>query len=91
VGQQCQFRVVNANSELSILRLLSARLTYFTPLARVCGGEVRCGFCGGDARDAGALMKPADDDVLQMWPLSTRVNSSRANDDDPTLIDPVAR
>jgi hypothetical protein len=32
-------------------------------------------------------MKPADEDTLQPWPVSKRVNSSRAADDDPTLID----
>jgi hypothetical protein len=31
-------------------------------------------------------MKPTGDDVLQKWPVSKRVNSSRAPDDDPTLI-----
>jgi putative SOS response-associated peptidase YedK len=41
----------------------------------------------GDAKDAAALMKPAGNDVLQKWPVSKRVNSSRAPDDDPTLID----
>jgi hypothetical protein len=35
----------------------------------------------GDARDAAALMKPAAEDVLQMWPVSKRVNSSRADGD----------
>jgi putative SOS response-associated peptidase YedK len=41
----------------------------------------------GDVKDAAALMKPAGDDVLQKWPVSKRVNSSRAPDDDPTLIE----
>jgi putative SOS response-associated peptidase YedK len=41
----------------------------------------------GDAKDAAALMKPAGNDVLQKWPVSKRVNSSRAPDDDPTLIE----
>ena len=41
----------------------------------------------GDAKDAAALMKPADEDILQRWPVSKRVNSSRAADDDPTLIE----
>jgi putative SOS response-associated peptidase YedK len=41
----------------------------------------------GDAKDAAALMKPAGEDVLQKWPVSKRVNSSRAPDDDATLID----
>jgi hypothetical protein len=41
----------------------------------------------GDAKDAAALMKPADEDVLQRWPVSKRVNSSRAADDDPTLVE----
>jgi len=35
------------------------------------------------------LMKPAPNDVLQRWPVSKRVNSSRASDDGPTLIDRI--
>jgi putative SOS response-associated peptidase YedK len=35
------------------------------------------------------LLKPASNDVLQMWPVSKRVNSSRAQGDDPTLIERV--
>lgn len=40
----------------------------------------------GDMKDAAALMKPADEDVLQKWPVSKRVNSSRADGDDATLV-----
>jgi putative SOS response-associated peptidase YedK len=43
----------------------------------------------GDGKDASALMKPAAEDVLQKWPVSKRVNSSRADGDDATLIEPV--
>jgi putative SOS response-associated peptidase YedK len=40
---------------------------------------------------AGAeLLKPAPNDYLQAWPVSRQVNSSRAPNDDPTLIDRVA-
>jgi putative SOS response-associated peptidase YedK len=35
------------------------------------------------------LLKPAVENVLQKWPVSKRVNGSRAPDDDPTLIDKV--
>jgi hypothetical protein len=35
------------------------------------------------------LLKPAAENVLQKWPVSRRVNSSRAPDDDPTLIDRI--
>jgi putative SOS response-associated peptidase YedK len=35
------------------------------------------------------LLGPAGKDVLQRWPVSKRVNSSRASDDDTTLIDPL--
>jgi len=35
------------------------------------------------------VLKPAPDGLLQMWPVSRRVNSSRAPGDDPTLIDRV--
>jgi hypothetical protein len=36
------------------------------------------------------LLKPAAENVLQKWPVSKRVNSSRAPDDDPTPIDEVS-
>jgi putative SOS response-associated peptidase YedK len=36
------------------------------------------------------LLKPAAENVLQKWPVSKRVNSSRAPDDDPTLIDKIS-
>jgi putative SOS response-associated peptidase YedK len=35
------------------------------------------------------LLKPAPNDLLQKWPVSKRVNSSRASDDDPTLIEKI--
>jgi putative SOS response-associated peptidase YedK len=37
-----------------------------------------------------ALLKPAANDYLQTWPVSRRVNSSRAPGDDPTLIEQAA-
>jgi putative SOS response-associated peptidase YedK len=36
------------------------------------------------------VLRPAPNDYLQVWPVSRRVNSSRAPGDDPTLIDRVA-
>ena len=41
--------------------------------------------------EAGAeYLKPAGNDMLlQMWPVSKRVNSSKAPADDPTLIERV--
>jgi putative SOS response-associated peptidase YedK len=36
------------------------------------------------------ILKPAADDMIVMRPVSKRVNSSRADDNDPTLIDAVA-
>lgn len=41
----------------------------------------------GDAKEAAALMRPAGDDVLQARPVSHRVNSSRADDGDASLIE----
>jgi putative SOS response-associated peptidase YedK len=35
-------------------------------------------------------LKPAAEDLLQRWPVSKRVNSSRAPDDDPTLIERIS-
>jgi putative SOS response-associated peptidase YedK len=41
-------------------------------------------------RSAGLeLLKPASNDLLQKWPVSRRVNSSRTSDEDATLIDRV--
>jgi hypothetical protein len=36
------------------------------------------------------ILKPAANNVLQRWPVSRRVNSSRASDDDASLIEAVA-
>jgi len=36
------------------------------------------------------LLKPAANDLLQRWPVSKRVNSSRADADDATLMEPLA-
>jgi putative SOS response-associated peptidase YedK len=35
-------------------------------------------------------LRPAPNDYLQVWPVSRRVNSSRAPADDPTLIEQIA-
>jgi putative SOS response-associated peptidase YedK len=35
-------------------------------------------------------LKPAPDDLLQKWPVSQRVNSSKAPTDDPSLIEKIA-
>jgi putative SOS response-associated peptidase YedK len=43
----------------------------------------------GDPADAAALMKPAAEGVLEKWPVSKRVNSSRAPDDDASLIEAI--
>jgi putative SOS response-associated peptidase YedK len=37
----------------------------------------------------GELLNPAPSNYLQVWPVSTRVNSSSAPGDDPTLIERV--
>ena len=34
-------------------------------------------------------LRPAPNDLLQKWPVSKRVNSSRADSDDSTLIEKV--
>jgi hypothetical protein len=44
---------------------------------------------GAQAPALPELLKPAADGVLLRWPVSTRVNSSRADAEDATLIDPV--
>jgi putative SOS response-associated peptidase YedK len=35
------------------------------------------------------LLRPAPNDLLRMWPVSKRVNSSDRGDDDPSLIERV--
>jgi len=40
--------------------------------------------------EAGAeYLKPAPNDYLQRWPVSKRLNSSKTDTDDPTLIERV--
>ena len=42
------------------------------------------------SREAGAeCLKSVPNDYLQRWPVSKRVNSSKADADDPTLIEPI--
>jgi putative SOS response-associated peptidase YedK len=42
------------------------------------------------SEEAGAeYLKPAPNDYLQRWPVSKRVNSSKADADDQTLIEPA--
>ena len=42
-------------------------------------------------RDGGtAVLKPAANDVLQRWPVSRRINSSKAPTDDATLTEEIA-
>jgi hypothetical protein len=36
-------------------------------------------------------MKPAGEHALQKWPVSKRVNSSRAPDDDASLIESIEK
>jgi putative SOS response-associated peptidase YedK len=43
----------------------------------------------GDVKDTSALMRPTGEDVLQKWQVSKRVNSSRASDEDATLIEKI--
>jgi putative SOS response-associated peptidase YedK len=35
------------------------------------------------------LLRPASNNLLRMWPVSTRVNASGLGDDDPSLIEPA--
>ena len=35
------------------------------------------------------ILKPAPNEFLQRWPVSKRVNSSKADADDATLMEPV--
>ena len=52
----------------------------------VVTAAIRAGLSG----EAGAgILKPAPNDYLQRWPVSKRVNSSKADPDDPALIDRV--
>lgn len=42
-----------------------------------------------DVKELSALMKPASEKILQKWPVSRRVNSSRTDGDDPSLIEKI--
>jgi putative SOS response-associated peptidase YedK len=44
----------------------------------------------GTPDEAAELMKPAAEDILQKWPVSRRINSSRTSGEDRTLIEPIA-
>jgi putative SOS response-associated peptidase YedK len=35
------------------------------------------------------VLRSAPNDLLRMWPVSTRVNKSSQGDDDPSLIEPI--
>ena len=40
--------------------------------------------------DATALFRPAREDSLREWIVSSRVNRSGVGDDDPTMVEPLA-
>ena len=42
-----------------------------------------------ERRGGGRVSEGSADDLLQRWPVSKRVNSSKADTDDATLIEPV--
>ena len=44
----------------------------------------------GTTDDASELMKPAGDDVINKWPVSKRINSSRMSGEDSTLIESIS-
>ena len=68
---------MNANLPIVFNRITSPRATAHRH-SRLQGGKAGL-----------ELLKPAPEDLLQCWPVSKRVNSSRAPDDDPTLIEAV--
>jgi hypothetical protein len=49
-------------------------------------GRLTAGYCHRGVGGA-ALLKPAPNNYLQRWPVSKRVNSSKADADDATLIE----
>jgi putative SOS response-associated peptidase YedK len=49
-------------------------------------GDIDAWLTGGAGTE---LLKPAANEVLQKWPVSRRVNSSRTSDEDATLIDRI--
>jgi putative SOS response-associated peptidase YedK len=42
-----------------------------------------------DGTSGKEVLKPANENLLRKWPVSKRVNSSRADGSDPTLIEPL--
>jgi putative SOS response-associated peptidase YedK len=49
--------------------------------------EAQSPWLGGEA--GAGILKPVANDFLQRWPVLKRVNSSKADADDATLIEPV--
>ena len=80
-----------------VLLILEIGAAFFFFFFSFLGGSLGCcaSGCWAPAFDAvntdggPALLKPAANDVLRRWPVSRRVNSSRAPADDPTLIERV--
>ena len=44
---------------------------------------------GSRVRPGVEELKPAPNDYLQRWPVSKRVNSSKADKEDSTMIEPI--
>jgi hypothetical protein len=69
-------------------RMQRSRLATFTHNFRErCNGDQLGPWLSGEA--GASILKPAPNDYLQRWPVSKRVNSSKADADDATLIEPV--
>jgi putative SOS response-associated peptidase YedK len=61
-----------------------------------CIHERMAVFLGGDDHDAWLrgktgveVLRSAPNELLRMWPVSTRVNKSGVGDDDPSLVEPI--
>jgi hypothetical protein len=76
--------------DVSALLLLDPRFLRF----RLFGEELVVDFPAHPRWLAGTtdteMLKPAPDGYLQVWPVSRRVNSSRAPADDPSLVEQIA-
>ena len=57
------------------------------PYAGLLDGGAICAVASGEA--GAGILKPVADDFLQRWPVSKRVNSSKADADDPALIENI--
>ena len=85
--EELQRRADEKRPGVAVVVMGGGELTVLHALRTACDrGWVRPRLTGSAGTE---LLKPAPDDVLQRLPVSKRVNSSRADASDATLIDKI--